>query len=70
MIKYIMRKISILKRKLIRAWNNPRNKKFSEFKGYPVETYFGYYTLDEMINSTFKNFKAFYGDNLRKWRYI
>lgn len=65
-----MTKIAILKRKLIRAYNNPKNLAFSRFKGYPEETYFGYASLEDMIKSKVHDFREFYGPTLKKWRYI
>lgn len=64
-----MKKVTILKHKIIRAYNNPVNKEYSKFKGYPENTYFGYESLDSLIKSTVKEFVDFYGHNLRKWRY-
>lgn len=64
-----MRKVSILKHKIKRAYHNPENWKYSEIKGYPKGTYFGYESLDEAIKSTTKNFVAYYGKGLKKWRY-
>lgn len=64
-----MRKVSILKRKIIHAYNNPRNWEFSKFKGYPEDTYFGYDSLEQMIKVTIKDFTDYYGKGLKKWRY-
>lgn len=64
-----MRKVSILKHKIIRAYHNPENWKYSELKGYPKGTYFGYKSLDDAIKMTVKNFIAYYGKGLKKWRY-
>lgn len=64
-----MRKLSILKHKIIRAYHNPENWKYSEFKGYPKGTYFGYESLEETIKSTVKHFVDYYGKGLRKWNY-
>lgn len=60
-----MRKVSILKRKIIRAYNNPKNWEYSVFKGYPKDTYFGYESLEDCIKDTLKNFKNYYGKGLR-----
>ena len=65
-----MTKLSVLKHKIIRAYNNPKNWKYSEFKGYPKGTYFGYASLKECIDDTIKRYTAFYGKGLKKWRYI
>lgn len=64
-----MRKVSILKHKIIRAYHNPKNWEYSEFKGYPKGTYFGYDSLDETIKLTVKRFVDYYGKGLRDWRY-
>ena len=64
-----MRKVSILKHKIIRAYHNPKNWEYSEFKGYPKGTYFGYDSLDDAIKMTVANFIAYYGKGLKKWRY-
>lgn len=37
-----MRKLSILKHKIIRAYHNPKNWEYSKLEGYPKNTYFGY----------------------------
>lgn len=39
------------------------------FKGYPEDTYFGYASLKDCINDTVKQYIAFYGKGLKKWRY-
>lgn len=65
-----MTKLSVLKHKIIRAYNNPKNWEYSEFKGYPKGTYFGYASLKECIDDTVKCYTAFYGKGLKKWRYI
>lgn len=65
-----MRKISILKRKIIKAYNNPKNWKYSQFKGYPKETYFGYESLNDCIKYTLKKFIKYYGKGLKKWKFI
>ena len=64
-----MRKLSILKHKIIRSYNNPRNWEYSKLKGYPENTYFGYDSLEECIKSTVKHYVEFYGKGLRHWRY-
>ena len=64
-----MRKLSILKHKIIRAYPNPENWEYSEFKGYPKGTYFGYDSLEETIKLTVKRFVDYYGKGLRGWRY-
>ena len=64
-----MTKLSVLKHKIIRAYKNPKNWEYSEFKGYPKGTYFGYKSLDELIKATVKDYVAFYGKGLKKWRY-
>lgn len=65
-----MTKLSVLKHKIIRAYNNPKNWEYSELKGYPKGTYFGYASLKECIDVTIKRYTAFYGKGLKKWRYI
>jgi hypothetical protein len=64
-----MRKLSILKHKIIRAYYNPKNLEYSKLKGYPENTYFGYESLEECIKSTIKQYVNYYGKGLRKWRY-
>lgn len=64
-----MTKLSVLKHKIIRAYNNPKNWEHSRFKGYPVGTYYGYESLDELMKSTIKEYIAYYGKGLKKWRY-
>lgn len=65
-----MTKLSVLKHKIIRAYNNPKNWEYSELKGYPKGTYFGYASLKECIDDIVKCYTAFYGKGLKKWRYI
>lgn len=65
-----MKKISILKRKIIRNYNNKDNWAYSRRKGYPKETYFGYSSFKSYMDSMLKDYKWFYGNSLRKWRYI
>ena len=62
-----MKKISILKRKIIKAYNNPNNWDCSKRKGY--KGYFGYQTLDDCIKSTLKEYTEYYGRGLKKWSY-
>lgn len=64
-----MTKLSILKKKIVRAYNNPKNWEYSRFKGYPENTYFGYESLKDCINDTVKKYIDFYGKGLKKWRY-
>ena len=64
-----MTKLSILKKRIIRAYNNPKNWEYSRFKGYPENTYFGYESLKDCINDTVKWYIDFYGKGLKKWRY-
>ena len=64
-----MRKISILRKKIIKSYNNHKNQEFSRSKGYPKDTYFGYASLNDYIKDTLKEFTEFYGKGLRKWRY-
>ena len=64
-----MRKLSILKHKIIRAYHNQKNWEYSEFKGYPKGTYFGYDSLEETIKLTVKRFVDYYGKGLRKWNF-
>ena len=63
-----MRKESILRRKVIRAYRNPENWEYSRRKGYGG--YFGYQSLGECIRCTVKEFVGFYGKGLRCWRYV
>lgn len=64
-----MTKKSILKHKIIRAYHNPENWKYSEYKGYPQNTYFGFKNLKALMKSTIKGYVDFYGPTLRKWHY-
>ena len=64
-----MRKVAILKHKIIRAYHNPDNWNYSEIKGYPKGTYFGYDSLEETIKLTVKRFVDYYGKGLRKWNF-
>lgn len=64
-----MTKLSILKHKLIRAYRNPKNWKYSKFKGYPENTYFGFESLSECIKYTVKMYVDYYGKTLKKWKY-
>lgn len=64
-----MRKVSILKHKIIRAYKNPKNWEYSELKGYPKGTYFGYESLEDCIKDKVRQYTAFYGKGLKKWRY-
>lgn len=64
-----MRKITILKHKIIRAYHNPKNWDYSKSKGYPENTYFGYESLDDCIKHTVKMYVEYYGKSLKKWRY-
>jgi len=63
-----MKKESILKHKIIRAYHNPKNWEYSKFKGYKDGTYFGYETLNDCIRDTIKKYIAYYGKGLRKWK--
>lgn len=42
-----MKKRAVLIRKLYRAYNNKENIEYSKWKGYPEDTYFGYYSFEE-----------------------
>lgn len=64
-----MRKVSILKRKIVKGYNNKKNWEYSEYRGYPKGTYFGYESLKDYKNSIVRDFRNFYGHSLRKWRY-
>lgn len=64
-----MTKLSILKKRIVRAYNNPKNWEYSRFKGYPENTYFGYESLKDCINDTVKMYIDCYGKGLKKWRY-
>ncbi len=63
-----MKKQSVLIRKLYRAYNNKENIEYSKWKGYPEETYFGYYSFGELKISTLNRFTSFYGKGLRSLR--
>lgn len=63
-----MKKISILKRKLYRAYNNKDNRNYSISKGYPKDTYFGYDSYNSLEKDTIKDFIDYYGKGLRKWK--
>ena len=65
-----MRKLSILKHKIIRAYHKQKNWEYSKLKGYPENTYFGYDSLEETIKLTVKRFVDYYGKGLRNWRYV
>ena len=62
----LMRKISILKRKLYRAYKNKDNLNYSISKGYPKDTYFGYDSYNSFEKDTVKDFVDYYGKGLRK----
>lgn len=62
-----MRKISILRRKIVRAYNNPENLEYSKSKGYAG--YFGYFSLEECVKDTIKEFVEYYGNGLRNWKF-
>lgn len=64
-----MKKISILKRKIVKAYNKKSNWEYSEYKGYPKGTYFGYKDLKDVTKSLVEDYRNFYGYSLRKWRY-
>ena len=64
-----MTKKSILVRKMRRAYNNKHNREYSLFKGYPSDTYFGYYSFDEMKKSVLKDFREYYGKGLKRYRF-
>ena len=64
-----MKKISILKRKILRNYNNQNNWAYSESKGYPKGTYFGYSSFKSYMETMLKNYKGYYGNSLRRWRY-
>ena len=64
-----MRKISILKHKIIRAYNNKENWEYSKRHGYPEGTYFGFESLKELMKHVIKQYTEYYGSGLRKWRY-
>lgn len=64
-----MKKITILKHKIIRAYNNPINQEHSKFKGYPEGTFYGYESLEDCIKNYLKCYRELYGNNLKYWRY-
>lgn len=63
-----MTKRAVLIRKLYRAFNNKKNIEYSKWKGYPKDTYFGYYSFEELKKSTLKRFTEYYGKGLRNLR--
>ena len=63
-----MKKRAVLIRKLYRAYNNKKNIEYSKWKGYPEDTYFGYYSFEELKISTLNRFTSFYGKGLRSLR--
>lgn len=58
-----MTKVAILKRKIIHAYNNPKNWEYSKFKGY--EGYFGYSSLKDLLKFKVQDFKEYYGPTLK-----
>lgn len=64
-----MTKLAILKKRINRAYNNKENWEYSELKGYPKGTYFGYNSLKEVTTTTIKAYKEYYGKTLKYWRY-
>lgn len=64
-----MKKISVLKHKIIRAYNNKANWEYSDYKGYPKGTYFGFTSLKETIQFFVREYTEYYGKGLRKWRF-
>lgn len=62
-----MTKISILRRKLIRAYHNKENKAYSIHKGYPKDTYFGCCSINEFLQTYKIRMTGFYGKGLRNW---
>lgn len=64
-----MTKIAILKKRIIREYNKKENWRYSVIKGYPEGTYFGYSSLEELMRHTIKEYREFYGKNLKHWRY-
>lgn len=63
-----MKKRAVLIRKLHRAFNNKKNIEYSKWKSYPDDSYFGYYSFEELKTSTLKRFTSFYGKGLRSLR--
>ena len=64
-----MTKIGMLKKRIVRVYNDAKNWEYSRKKGYPEDTYFGYHSLGELKASTIKKYKAFYGKGLKYWNY-
>lgn len=64
-----MTKIGILKKRLVKAYNKKENWEYSEFKGYPKGTYFGYASFADYRKDMLSNYKKFYGKKLKYWRY-
>ena len=63
-----MKKRAVLIRKLHRAFNNKKDIEYSQWKGYPEDSYFSYYSFDELKISTLRKFTCFYGKGLRSLR--
>lgn len=64
-----MKKISILKRKIYRNYHNKKNWEYSEMKGYPKGTYFGFASYDDFKNEMIREYVGFYGPGLKYWNY-
>ena len=65
-----MTKKAILKKRVIREFLKHSNWRYSESKGYPKGTYFGYDSFEKLWKEVLKEYTAYYGKNLKYWRYI
>lgn len=63
-----MRKLTVLRHKLHRAFKNKDNWNYSISKCYPKDTYFGYDSYNSFEKYTIKDFVDYYGKGLRKWK--
>lgn len=64
-----MTKLAILKKRIIREYNKKENWEFSRAKGYPKDTYFGYASLEALMQATIRNYQREFGKKLKYWRY-
>ena len=63
-----MTKKAVFVHKLLRAYKNKSNWEYSEQKGYPEGTYFGYASFEELKKAMLKEFTDFYGKGLKGLR--
>lgn len=54
-----------LVKNLVKAYKNKSNWEYSEFKGYPKGTYFGFPSFKKLKDYTLKSYREFYGKNFR-----